>query len=348
MSTTEFLVIELSDLMVGQTAVCFAILSSRETKTSKRNEPYFTCQFRAGQAMKVAQVWSNNACHSQVSAGETGKAYRIRVVGENRDKSYGSDLKLLEIEPAGPHHEDEGFNLDHLLAGSEIPKEKLWEDLRALVQTHVKDPCLFELLKILMREHRELFEVLPAAQNFHHAYNSGLLEHVWSLAKVCSLVADHYLAYYPKLNPPLNKDLIMVAAIVHDIGKLKELNYDLFDTTYTVPGQLLGHIVMGRDMVRDAAKRIPGFSEETLMLLEHAILAHHGKREFGSPVFPATLEALIVSFGDDLDAKMNAGVQALMATRPDNQAFTDRIKAFEGRTLYRGVPLENHERENFE
>ena len=96
----------------------------------------------------------------------------------------------------------------------------------------------------------------------------------------------------------------MAAAILHDIGKLVELDYHPVEAKYTKEGQLIGHVLIGRDLVREAARKIDGFPMETLLLLEHAILTHHGKREWGAPVLPQTIEALLVSFADDLDATM--------------------------------------------
>ncbi len=105
----------------------------------------------------------------------------------------------------------------------------------------------------------------------------------------------------------------------------------------TKEGYLIGHILMGRDMIRDAAARIEGFPAETLILLEHAILAHHGRREFGSPVLPQTMEALLVSYIDELDAKMNSVARERMTSQTAD-GFTDRIFALDNRRFYKGVP----------
>src|SRR5262249_57955840 len=105
---------------------------------------------------------------------------------------------------------------------------------------------------------------------------------------------------------------VIAGTILHDIGKLRELEYHPVEAKYTKEGYLIGHILMGRDMIREAAGRIEGFPAETLILLEHAILAHHGRREFGSPVLPQTMEALLVSFIDELDAQMNSGARERM------------------------------------
>ena len=130
---------------------------------------------------------------------------------------------------------------------------------------------------------------------------------------------------------------MIAATILHDIGKLRELEYHPVEAKYTKEGCLIGHILMGRDMVREAAARIEGFPAETLLLLEHAILAHHGSREFGSPVLPQTMEALLVSFIDELDAKMNIVASELMTSRTAD-GFTERIFALDNRRFYKGVP----------
>ncbi len=103
------------------------------------------------------------------------------------------------------------------------------------------------------------------------------------MTRIASFLADHYSKYYDELNPPLNRGVIIAATILHDIGKLRKLEYHPVEAKYTKEGRLIGHILMGRDIVREAASRIDGFPEELLLLLEHAILAHHGKLEFGSP-----------------------------------------------------------------
>jgi 3'-5' exoribonuclease len=180
---------------------------------------------------------------------------------------------------------------------------------------------------------------MPAAQNFHHSYTSGLLEHVWSMTRIASFLADHYAHYYATLNPPLNKGVVVAAAILHDIGKLRELDYHPVEAKYTKEGCLIGHVLMGRDLVRETARRIDGFPEETLLLLEHAILAHHGKREFGAPILPLTIEALLVSYIDDIDAKMNIAARGRLLSKNEGE-FTDKVYALDNRRLYKGIPEE--------
>jgi 3'-5' exoribonuclease len=182
---------------------------------------------------------------------------------------------------------------------------------------------------------------MPAAQNIHHSYTAGLLEHVWSMTRIAGFLGEHYSKYYGELEPPLNRGLIVAATVLHDIGKLRELAYHPVEAKYTTHGHLIGHILLGRDMVREAARKIEGFPEELLLQLEHAILAHHGKREFGSPVLPQTLEALIVSYIDELDAKVNMAACKRIDSQ-DDEEFTERIYGLDNRRFYKGQPAERN------
>jgi 3'-5' exoribonuclease len=191
----------------------------------------------------------------------------------------------------------------------------------------------------ILHDHDDLLRKMPAAASMHHNYTGGLLEHVWSMSRVGEVLVEHYGMYYADLNPPLDKGLVIAAIILHDIGKLRELRYHPVEARYTKEGSLVGHVLMGRDLVRETAKTIEGFPEELLLMLEHAILSHHGKREFGAPILPQTFEALLVSYIDDLDAKMNVVARQRSLSKTDDD-FTDRVFALDNRRIYKGIPLE--------
>ena len=139
------------------------------------------------------------------------------------------------------------------------------------------------------------FKAHSAAKSVHHGFSGGLLEHTLSVVKFCEYMAGAY--------PILNKDLLCTAAICHDIGKIKELSA-FPENDYTDDGQLLGHIVIGVEMISDAVRSIPGFPERLASELKHCIIAHHGELEYGSPKKPALAEALALNFADCADAKM--------------------------------------------
>lgn len=139
------------------------------------------------------------------------------------------------------------------------------------------------------------FKAHSAAKSVHHGFSGGLLEHTLSVVKFCEYMAGAY--------PILNRDLLYAAAICHDIGKIRELSA-FPENDYTDDGQLLGHIVIGVEMISDAVRTIPGFPERLASELKHCIIAHHGELEYGSPKKPALAEALALNFADCADAKM--------------------------------------------
>ncbi|MDD3414592.1 MAG: HD domain-containing protein [Lachnospiraceae bacterium] len=152
------------------------------------------------------------------------------------------------------------------------------------------------------------FKKSSAAKAVHHGFVGGLLEHTLSVTRLCE--------YYTKAYPLLNRDLLLTAAMFHDMGKTKELS--LFpENDYTDEGQLLGHIVMGSEMISEKAKEIDGFPQKLLGELKHCILAHHGKLEYGSPKVPALMEAVALNFADNTDAKMQTLSEIFTAT-PEN------------------------------
>jgi 3'-5' exoribonuclease len=329
-------VIKLSDLVDGQEAVCFAALVRKTRGVTKANQPFLKCLFRDKRVELESALWHDSRFFREAESWVEGEPYRLEVRGQFHVR-YGMQVEILGIRPATHDDARDGFDFFDLVPSSKIAPEELLKKLRVLIDRSIDHPALKTLVLNLLDENASLFTRMPAAQNLHHSYTSGLLEHVWSMTRIAGFLAEHYAKYYNDLNPPLNRSLIVAATILHDIGKLRELEYHPVEAKYTKEGCLIGHILIGRDMVREAASRIDGFPQELLLLLEHAILAHHGKREFGSPVLPQTLEALIVSYIDELDAKVNI----VACKRIDSQsedAFTDRIFALDNRRFYKGVP----------
>ena len=167
------------------------------------------------------------------------------------------------------------------------------------------------------------FKQASAAKSVHHCFVGGLLEHTVSVANLCR--------YYAAKYPMLKKDLLVSAAILHDIGKVYEIS-SFPENDYTDEGNLLGHIVMGAEMVGEKAALIDGFPKSLLNELKHCILAHHGKLEFGSPKKPALVEAVALSYADDLDAKMETFKEILGATTEQgwlgfNRLFESNLRA---------------------
>ena len=175
--------------------------------------------------------------------------------------------------------------------------DEMYRELLGLMQG-VKNQYLHKLLEMFFVEDKEFaekFKKHSAAKSIHHGFIGGLLEHSLSVAKLCEYIAANY--------PVINHDLLVTAAICHDIGKVDEIS-DFPQNDYTDEGQLVGHIVMGTMMISDKIREIPGFPPKLANELKHCILAHHGELEYGSPKKPALIEALALAHADNMDAKL--------------------------------------------
>jgi len=219
-------------------------------------------------------------------------------------------------------------DLAHFYPASPRNIREMADELQDLVQS-VSNPFLKKLLKHFFKKSDCWlnFQEAPAAKGIHHAYIGGLLEHSLSVAKVADFLAKHYEG--------VDRSLLLAGALLHDIGKLEELKMESGLVEYTVRGRLKGHLVIGSEMVAQVAGNIRDFPEELLEQLQHLILSHHGRQEFGSPTVPMTVEAFLLSFLDDLDAKMNITEQLRRKMDNEDKSWTDYQRSLE-RFLYLG------------
>ena len=215
-----------------------------------------------------------------------------------------------------------GFREEDCVLSAPRPLEEMWEELEQLI-LHVRDPFVRELLRRITTGHAEKLRIWPAARTVHHAYRGGFLEHILSVARTALTLGAAYGA---------DQDLLTAGALLHDIGKLDELDYDR-SISYTREGNLVGHVTLGTMMVRATIAAIPDFPDVLRTQIEHMIVSHHGHREFGAPVEPMTIEAMILSAADDLDARINQVRQALAEDgEGEFTAYHSRL----GRVLWRG------------
>lgn len=212
----------------------------------------------------------------------------------------------LNIKRVRKCHEGE-YNPADYLPVSERDIEEMWQEFTAYIDT-VKNPYLHKLLESFFVEDSNFiasFKKSSAAKSVHHGFVGGLLEHSLSVTNMCN--------YYAKAYPMLKRDLLISVAMLHDIGKIKELS-EFPQNDYTDEGQLLGHIVMGSHFVMERMESIPDFPAKLSSEVTHCILAHHGEYEFGSPKKPALMEAVAIHFADNTDAKMETMKEAFSAT----------------------------------
>jgi 3'-5' exoribonuclease len=219
----------------------------------------------------------------------------VKVQGKGNAFNQQLELILDKIRRVLPEKDAaEGFKEEDCIRCAPRPADEMWQELLGRI-AEVQDPHLRDLLSALATQYADRLRIWPAARQIHHAYRSGLLEHILKIIEVGSFLAERYAA---------RRDLLIAGAILHDIGKLQELSYD-FATDYTVEGNLVGHIAIGVGMLRDLIRARPGFPPGLAMELEHLILSHHGAKELGSPVEPMTIEAFLLATADDLDAKIH-------------------------------------------
>jgi len=234
-------------------------------------------------------------------------------------------LQIQEISPVSREQVDPA----DFLPVCPINTEQLFETLKSYVAT-VKRRPLKRLMKSFLGD-RELitrFKQAPAAKSIHHAYLGGLLEHTVSVIGLIIKICEHY--------PELDRDVLMVGAIWHDVGKIYEFSYDLH-IDYSDVGRLVGHIGLGLDILNDKLHTLKAFPAGDAMLLKHLILSHHGDSKFGAIKLPMTREALVLHFADDVDAKMNSVTRILSQAGGEGEAWTPYQPLFE-RFFFRGFP----------
>lgn len=217
----------------------------------------------------------------------------------------------------------EGFSEDTLLPSAPRPLDEMWAELQQVV-ARLSDPHLQAFAAHLMAANEARLRIWPAARAVHHAYRGGLLEHVLKMAEVGRALADLYHA---------DADLIVVGALVHDIGKLQELDYQV-TTRYTREGNLVGHVTLGALMIDEACRALAGFPDVLRVELLHLALSHHGAKEFGAPVEPLTVEAVILAAVDDLDSELNQIRRAL--DEPGGEGEFTGFQSRLGRAFWKG------------
>lgn len=269
----------------NQAITAFFAVSTKQVRSKKDGARYFslTLADRTGQVDAV--MWETG------DAGEFGAGDVVKLRGQVC--RYKEKLQI-NVERIRAATRDE-YDLADLVPHTERSIDELWAELNACVDSFT-DPHLKALLRSFLDdpEIATAFREAPAAKGMHHAWIGGLLEHVVSLLGICELAAKHY---------SVHRDLLLTGAILHDIGKLHELRWGTsFD--YTIEGQLLGHITIGIGMIEKKIAALPDFPPALRVLVEHVVLSHHGKYEFGSPKLPMIPEAMLLHFLDDMDAKM--------------------------------------------
>lgn len=310
----------IADLSASSSGWGFFLCARKEVRTGKSGA-YLALVLQDTSGEVKAKVFQDvDQIREEFDAGEFVKA-------QGRGNVFNQKLELVldRIRRVDPLRDAlDGFREEDCIPCAPRPIDEMWQELQGVVAS-VESPQVRGLLDRILTAHGERLRIWPAAQAVHHAYRGGLLEHILKIADSVSFLATSYGA---------NRDLLIAGAILHDIGKLFELSYGV-TTDYSVEGNLLGHITMGAQLVRDVTREIPGFPDDLRLQIEHLVLSHHGAKALGSPVDPMTVEAFILAAADDLDARIHQVRRHIDADDTDGP-FTAYHRRLD-RVLYKGT-----------
>lgn len=290
----------INELHEGDRISGIYLCKQRQSAVTKNGKPYDSVILQDKTGSIDGKIWDPNS----LGIEEFDALDYIEIMADVTSFAGAMQLNIKRVRKAGEGE----YDPSDYLPVSGNSREMMWSQLTAMVDS-VQNTYLSAILKKLFLEDetfRKAFEGHSAAKTVHHGFIGGLMEHTLSVARLCEYMASAY--------PVLKRDLLITTALLHDVGKTRELSaFPLND--YTDEGQLLGHIVIGAQMVHDLAREIPGFPETLENQLIHCILAHHGELEYGSPKKPALAEAVALNLADNTDARMETLTEIFAADK---------------------------------
>ena len=323
----------LSEMAPGSEADLFLLFVAKEELLTKTGKSYFKVSFRdAGREISFP-IWGDSPWAEDCRVRWTPSAfYRVRAT--YRETNFGPQLEIRKIREVNDADRNDGFDPAMCLPQSQFEPQKMYDELHEIIRNKVEPAPLRKLVEAIFKKYRDELLVFPAARHNHHAYRAGLLEHTLSVTKTCVFLAEKYADYYAAMQPSLQIGLVVAGGALHDIGKLFEYENRPEGASYSAEGAMLGHMLLGRDIVRDAAQEHK-LDRDTLLRLEHVVIAHQRLPEWGAPKPPMTPEALLVHYADDMDAKMNMMAAILRDDR--NPGPTTSRKNVLMQEVYRGI-----------
>jgi len=304
------------------------LVRDKITAMAKNGKPYMTLKLMDRTGEVEGRVWDRvdqlGSCFEKddfIQVIAKGNVYlgKMQIVVQDLRKVDDSMVDLADFLPVSQRDPQQmRQELDDLLDSLVDPH------IEALLRSFFDDPDFYPR-----------YSQAPAAKGMHHVYLGGLLEHSLAVSALASDMAKRY--------PQVNRDLLIAGALLHDVGKVEELSYQRsFD--YTDEGKLIGHIVMGVQMIEDRVRQIDGFPAKLAMLVKHLLLSHHGQYEYGSPKRPKFIEAVVLSFIDDLDSKIN-GIQSHIDKEPNRDSNWTAYHRLYDQYFYKGEQEEKPQAE---
>ncbi|HMF65524.1 MAG TPA: HD domain-containing protein [Edaphobacter sp.] len=311
----EFFVVDAAQFD-NATVTSYFVLSSFQAREKKQGGQFLVMTLTDKTGSIEGRMWDD----IDDALATCAEGCYVKVQGQISKYQGKFQITLQKLRPAA---ESEIEPADYLPV-TRFDVDEMWTELRGYVSGYTNED-LKRLVFAFLDDPQigEAYKSAPAAKRLHHAWIGGLLEHVLTLVRVCRATVP----FYPEVDP----DLLVTGAILHDIGKIREL-YWKSSFGYTLEGQMIGHISIAQGMLREKAHALAPFPEKLLILVEHMILSHHGKYEFGSPKLPMTPEAILLSTLDDLEAKMQtlrSEFASAAATGKGPGDMTDWVRSME-------------------
>ncbi len=288
----------------------FALLSRKDVRQDRNGRDYIDVELTDSSGSVAGKVWPD----SPAIKGRFSEKDFVAFKGTIRLYRDQPQINIDYCREATERDHEQGFDPAQLIPSTPEDIDDLSRRLEALVPGTIAREPLRQLAEEAQRRFGSRLREHPAAKSIHHAYRGGLLEHVVSMAEMAMNICDHY--------PELDRDLLLLGVYFHDLGKLREIG-PMPRNDYTIEGQLVGHIVIGVEMLHECCAAVENLPRELRLHLEHLIVSHHGRREYGSPIEPSTPEAFALHLIDNLDSKMlqlrglsRSGIEGMHYVKP--------------------------------
>lgn len=306
----------IKDLQVGKPVDGYFKVLSVGKKAKKDGSPFLALEVMDKTGKIPAKIWDNADHYFNIL--KEGEIYKIN--GYVNEYMNQKEIKVDTLRSLAPTDKD--VNEDDFVEKAAFDTEKTFQEMITKLKSHLANPYLLKLTDLFSQEYANRFKDHYGAQKVHHAYIGGLLQHTRSMIQMAIFCADHY---------SLDKELLIIGVLFHDIGKMFEFSVSpTIDTT--LAGGLLGHLIIGNNIFLELKEKIPGFPEELSVKVQHLIISHHGEKEFGSPEVPKIPEAYVLHILDLLDSKLKIFAEAVNSSETKG-LFSDYVKVL-GRRLY--------------
>ena len=313
----------IQQLRPGQRIKTLLLVVKKREQVARTGNEFLALTLADKTGQVTGRVWDNVDRYK--ARFEVGDVVFVEGLVELFQKAKQLKIAHLERVPIA------SVDLSEFRKASRFKTKDMKRQLESLLKEEVRKPVMLKFLLAVIddAETKAGFALAPAAKINHHAYLSGLLEHTLSMCQLALLVGRHYQHWYPDL---LDTDYLIAGTLLHDMGKIWELSADL-DIEYTDQGRLLGHTVIGVELVTRILDRLGIDDQEMNLRLKHLILSHHGKLEFGAVVKPQTPEAQVLHYIDQIDSRLNMFAEALNSTE---QSWSDYVRPL-GRSIFAGL-----------